>query len=96
MVRSEDRRARLEPAFVLIHQIETGLCERQGRKKLIAEHALRDSRKPIGVSAFTLTKALPAQLKGTLPTVKELEEGLDETKVGVTGRGKGVRLFTPL
>jgi predicted nuclease of restriction endonuclease-like (RecB) superfamily len=50
------------------------LCK--SRKKLIAEYALRDTHKPIGVSAFTLTKALPKKLKGTLPTIKDLEAEL--------------------
>jgi hypothetical protein len=54
------------------------LCK--SRKKLIAEYALRDTRKPIGVSAFTLTKALPDNLKGTLPTIKDLEAELGHSK----------------
>lgn len=31
-----------------------------------------------GVSAYKLTKALPKELKGTLPSIRELEEGLRE------------------
>ena len=31
------------------------------------------SQKPIGVSAFKLTKALPQELKDTLPSIRELE-----------------------
>ncbi|MFC1679623.1 PDDEXK nuclease domain-containing protein, partial [Elusimicrobiota bacterium] len=50
------------------------LCKSSNR--LIAEYALRDARKPIGVSAFRLTKALPKKLKGTLPTIQELETEL--------------------
>jgi len=29
--------------------------------------------KPIGVSAYQLQKALPEQMKGSLPTIEELE-----------------------
>ncbi|MCX5787046.1 MAG: PDDEXK nuclease domain-containing protein [Elusimicrobia bacterium] len=47
------------------------LC--RSRKKLIAEYALRDTHKPIGVSAYKLTKALPEKLRGTLPAVSDLE-----------------------
>lgn len=52
------------------------LCKR--RNRLIAEYALRDTHKPIGISAFKLTKSLPQKLKGILPTVKELETELGQ------------------
>lgn len=51
------------------------LCK--SKNHLIAEYALRDSHKPIGVSAYRLTKALPAKLKGNFPTIKELEKELE-------------------
>src|SRR5277367_5073447 len=40
-------------------QPSIGMILCKSRKKLIAEYALRDSRKPIGVAAFKLTTALP-------------------------------------
>jgi len=46
------------------------------RNKVIVEYALRDTHKPIGVSAYRLTKSLPAKLKRSLPTIKELESEL--------------------
>ena len=49
-------------------QPSIGIILCKSRNKLIAEYALRDTQKPIGVSSFTLTKALPEKLKGTLPT----------------------------
>lgn len=52
------------------------LCKSQ--RKLIAEYALRDTHKPIGVSAYKLTKALPEKLKGALPTIKDLETELGQ------------------
>ncbi|MBI4678889.1 MAG: DUF1016 family protein [Elusimicrobia bacterium] len=61
------------------------LCKSKNR--LIAEYALRDTHKPIGVSDYKLTKALPEKLKGTLPTIKELEAELiasGVTKVNTT------------
>jgi predicted nuclease of restriction endonuclease-like (RecB) superfamily len=57
-------------------QASVGIILCRAKNKLVAEYALRDVRKPIGVSAFRLTKALPAALKGTLPSVGELEDGL--------------------
>ncbi|MGH9917115.1 MAG: PDDEXK nuclease domain-containing protein, partial [Pyrinomonadaceae bacterium] len=50
------------------------LCRTQN--KVIAEYALRDTHKPIGVSAFQLTASLPELLKGSLPTIEELEAEL--------------------
>ncbi len=34
---------------------------------------------PIGISEYTLSKALPAELKASLPTVEELETELNQT-----------------
>lgn len=50
------------------------LCRTSGG--IVAEYALRDLNKPIGVSGFQITEALPAELKGSLPTVEELESEL--------------------
>lgn len=57
-------------------QPSIGLILCKSKNKLIAEYALKDTRKPIGVSAYQLTEALPAQLKGSLPTIEELEAEL--------------------
>jgi hypothetical protein len=37
---------------------------------------LRDINKPIGVSAYELTRALPENLRGQLPTIEEIEAEL--------------------
>lgn len=50
------------------------LCK--AKNKVIAEYALRDTRKPIGVSGYKLTETLPKSLKGELPSIKELETSL--------------------
>ncbi len=50
------------------------------KNEVVAEYAIRDTKKPIGVSGFTVTEALPAELKGNLPTVEELESELDKVK----------------
>jgi len=46
------------------------------RKKLIAEYALRNTKSPIGVSEYKLTRAIPAKLKSSLPSIEELEREL--------------------
>ena len=52
------------------------LC--RNKKKIETEFALRGVSQPIGVSEFTLTEELPENLKGSLPTVGEIEAGLEE------------------
>ncbi|MBI1883188.1 MAG: DUF1016 domain-containing protein [Chlamydiae bacterium] len=52
------------------------LCKR--RDKLVAEYALSDIHKPMGVSEYKLTHALPKKLKSSFPTIKELEKELSE------------------
>lgn len=50
------------------------LC--RDKNKIETEFALRDINKPMGVSEFTLTEVLPDELKGSLPTVEEIEEDM--------------------
>jgi hypothetical protein len=50
------------------------LCEKSNR--VIAEYALRDTHKPIGISEYELTRSLPDNLKPSLPSIKEIEEEL--------------------
>jgi predicted nuclease of restriction endonuclease-like (RecB) superfamily len=47
------------------------LCKTQNR--VVAEYALRDVNKPIGLSLYDLGKALPSDIKGSLPTIEEIE-----------------------
>ena len=64
-----------------------GLILCQDREKVLAEYALRSIRKPIGVSQYELTRALPKQLKSSLPTIEQIEEELSAKK----GRKKSKR-----
>jgi predicted nuclease of restriction endonuclease-like (RecB) superfamily len=50
------------------------LCK--SKNKIVAEYALRDLRKPMGISEYRLTESLPKQLKGSLPSVQQLEAEL--------------------
>ncbi len=52
------------------------LCKR--KNKIVAEYSLRDTNKPIGVSSYQLTEALPESLKGSLPSIEQLESELEK------------------
>lgn len=56
-----------------------GLILCQDRNHIIAEYALRGVSKPIGISEYELTRALPPSLKSVLPTVEEIEAELTES-----------------
>ena len=57
-------------------QPSIGLILCQEKKRLIAEYALRGMNKAIGVSEYQLTRNLPKKLKGSLPTIAEIEKEL--------------------
>lgn len=59
-------------------QPSIGLILCKTRDRVVVEYALRDVSKPIGVSEYQLAAALPEKLKGTLPTIEELESELSE------------------
>jgi len=48
------------------------------KDKLIAEYALSDINKPIGVSEYRLTQSLPDNLKPSLPSIEEWEAELQQ------------------
>jgi len=57
-----------------------GLILCKGKDNLIVEYALRNNSSPITVANFEtqLAKALPDNLKGTLPTIEEIEAELTQ------------------
>jgi predicted nuclease of restriction endonuclease-like (RecB) superfamily len=62
-----------------------GLLLCRSKNRLIVEYALRDFKKPIGVAQWQtkIVRSLPKELRGSLPTIEELEEelgGTEETK----------------
>jgi predicted nuclease of restriction endonuclease-like (RecB) superfamily len=46
------------------------------RNKVMAEYALKDINKPIGISEYKLTEAIPKEFKSSLPSIEELEKEL--------------------
>lgn len=51
-----------------------GLLLCKSRNKVVAEYALRDNSKPIGVAEYQLTQALPDDLEDKLPSIAQIEE----------------------
>jgi len=56
-----------------------GLILCQDRNHIVAEYALRGVDKPIGISEYELTRALPVNLRSALPTVEEIEAELADS-----------------
>jgi hypothetical protein len=59
-----------EPSIGLI------LCKT--KDGLVAEYALRDSSKPIGIAEYRINEALPANIKGEMPSIEELEAEIEK------------------
>lgn len=53
-----------------------GLLLCRGKDEVVAQYALSGYNQPIGVSDYELSKAIPDNLKSTLPTVEEVEQEL--------------------
>lgn len=67
------------------------LCK--GKNRIIAEYALRGINRPMGIAEYQLSKALPEDLKGSLPTIEELEAELEGAKAdGESGQSEGARV----
>ncbi len=52
------------------------LCK--SRNKVVAEYALRDFSKPMGVAEYQLIEALPVDLQPNLPSIEAIEQALTE------------------
>jgi predicted nuclease of restriction endonuclease-like (RecB) superfamily len=53
-----------------------GLIICKTKDQIVAEYALRNTTTPIGISEYRLAESLPADLKGSLPSIEELEDEL--------------------
>ncbi len=58
-----------------------GLLLCRSKNQVVVEYALRHLKRPIGVAEWEtkIVKSLPKELKGSLPTVEEIERELDES-----------------
>jgi len=71
-VDSQMKHANDEPTIGLL------LCKSQNR--VVAEYALRDSNKPIGVAEYQLVNSLPEKLQTNLPSIKDIEAELTDNQ----------------
>jgi predicted nuclease of restriction endonuclease-like (RecB) superfamily len=67
-----------------------GLLLCRGKNELVVEYALRDQRRPMGVADWEtqLVEKLPDALKGSLPSIEEIEAALAPSKKPTTKRKK--------
>jgi predicted nuclease of restriction endonuclease-like (RecB) superfamily len=57
-------------------QPSIGLILCQHRNRVVAEYALHGIKKPIGISQYEITRALPKELRSSLPSIEEIEAEL--------------------
>lgn len=55
-----------------------GLLLCKSRNEIVAEYALRDNTKPLGVAEYQLVEALPDSLQTALPTIEQIERELSD------------------
>ena len=55
-----------------------GLILCQTKDRILAEYSLKDIHKPIGVADYELTRALPAELASSLPSIETIEAELSQ------------------
>lgn len=53
-----------------------GLLLCKTRNEVVAEYALRDNARPLGIAEYQLTQALPETLQTSLPTIEQIEREL--------------------
>ena len=65
------------------HQLKTeqdaptlGLLVCKSKDDIKAQYALESSSQPLGVSAYELSKLIPENFKGSLPSIDEIEKEL--------------------
>lgn len=55
-----------------------GLLLCRTKDRIVAEYALRGETRPMGVSEYQIATSVPENLRGTLPSIAELEAGLSD------------------
>ncbi len=56
-----------------------GLLICRQKSNTLAQYALESSSQPLGISEYELQKLYPAKIEGTMPTIEEIENELNET-----------------
>lgn len=55
-----------------------GIIICKGKDRTTVEYALKEMNSPMGVATYTLKNKLPGEMKGMLPTTKEIAESLEK------------------
>jgi hypothetical protein len=55
-----------------------GLLLCKSKNEVVAEYALRDNSRPLGVAEYELSHSLPEPLQTNLPTIEQIEQKLAE------------------
>ena len=55
-----------------------GLLLCKSKNDLVAEYALKDMSKPMGVSAYKVTSSLPEELQRQLPSIEDIEKRIQK------------------
>ena len=53
-----------------------GLLLCKSKNKIVAEYALRDNNRPMGIAEYQLVESLPEELKTSLPSIEQIEKEL--------------------
>ena len=56
-----------------------GLLLCKSKNDLVAEYALKDMSKPIGVSEYKITNNLPQELENQLPSIEDIQKRIKKT-----------------
>ena len=69
------------------HQIKTeldnstiGLLICKGMDRVEAQYALESTSQPLGVSSYELSRLIPEDFKGSMPTIEEIEAELSDNE----------------
>mgnify|MGYP000340469951 CR=1 FL=1 len=63
----------------VFHNPTIGLLLCKEKDHLVVEYALKNIDAPIGVSQYQLTKSIPTDMKGKLPSIEELERSVSSS-----------------
>ena len=57
-----------------------GLLICKTKDNIFAQYALEATNQPLGISEYELQKLYPTQIEGTMPSIEEIENELNNTK----------------
>jgi len=64
----------------ILRHPSVGIILCKSKNKVVAEYAIRDLGKPVGIAEYRVSNRLPRQFHNQLPTIEELESELGKVK----------------